>query len=176
MLASASYDDTINLYLDDPDDDWYPTCTLKGHTSTVWCVAWSPCGEYLSSSSDDLTVRIWHRVREMTGGERWDCVKMLKGHERSVYSVTWGAGKGSEESLGWLASTGGDGKINVWELSTEIDGDGGIKEQLIASISSAHGVSDVNAVSWCLRSGFEDLLATAGDDHAVRVWKVTRIT
>lgn len=39
-------------------------------------------------------------------------------------------------------------------------------------MSSAHGVSDVNTVAWCPRTGYEDLLATAGDDATVRVWKV----
>lgn len=117
MLASASYDDTINLYLDDPDDDWYPASTLKGHSSTVWCVAWSPCGNYIASSSDDLTVRVWARVHEDTGGERWKCVDTLIGHERSVYSVAWGSGQTGDRSLGWIATAGGDGKINVWDLT-----------------------------------------------------------
>ncbi|KIJ30512.1 hypothetical protein M422DRAFT_61703 [Sphaerobolus stellatus SS14] len=170
MLASASYDDTINLYLDDPDDDWYPTATLKGHASTVWCVAWSPCGEYLASSSDDLTVRIWARVRESAGGQRWDCVKVLKKHERSVYSITWGIGKGGEGSLGWIASTSGDGKINVWDVK---GANKDIDVKLIAAIPSAHGIADVNSIAWCPRPGMEDILATAGDDSAVRIWKVS---
>jgi len=44
--------------------------------------------------------------------------------------------------------------------------------KLIAVLHSAHGVHDVNTVVWCPREGFEDLLATSGDDGAVRVWKV----
>lgn len=44
---------------------------------------------------------------------------MLEEHGRTVYSVTWGAGKpgktdSGSESLGWVASTGADGRINVW--------------------------------------------------------------
>jgi hypothetical protein len=44
---------------------------------------------------------------------------VLEQHVRTVYSVTWGAGKpgtieGSGEFLGWVASTGSDGWINVW--------------------------------------------------------------
>jgi len=169
MLASASYDDTINLYLDDPDDDWYPASTLKGHTSTVWCVAWSPCGDFLASSSDDLTVRIWARVHESTGGQRWDCIKILKQHERAVYSVTWGVGKSGDGSLGWIASAGSDGTINVWNV---IGPSKDIEIKLIARISSSHNVADVNTLSWCPRSGMEDILATGGDDFAVRVWQV----
>jgi WD40 repeat protein len=44
--------------------------------------------------------------------------------------------------------------------------------KLIASLSAAHGAHDVNSVVWNPRSGFEDLLATTGDDGCTRVWKV----
>jgi hypothetical protein len=41
MLVSASYDDTVKLWMEDPDeDDWHCVKTLsgegQGHTSTVW--------------------------------------------------------------------------------------------------------------------------------------------
>jgi hypothetical protein len=44
---------------------------------------------------------------------------VLEQHERTVYSVTWETGKpgtmeGGSESLGWVASTGSDGTVNVW--------------------------------------------------------------
>ena len=47
-----------------------------------------------------------------------------------------------------------------------------LDSRLIASVSSVHDVSDANAVQWCPRPGFEDLLATAGDDGSIKVWKV----
>ena len=114
ILASASYDDTIKLYIDDPDDDWYCFSTLTGHTSTVWSVSFSPNGSYLASGSEDCSVRIWKEVKE----NEWTCVLVLEGHERSVYSVSWGPGSSliDNSNLGWVASTGGDGKINIWEL------------------------------------------------------------
>ena len=122
ILASASYDDTIKLYLDDPQEDWYCFQTLSGHASTVWSLAFSPDGRFLASSSDDATIRIWERVQE----HKWEHIDTLEGHERSVYSISWGAGKpvdsGDAGSLGWLASTGGDGIINVWELGVSAAG------------------------------------------------------
>jgi cytosolic iron-sulfur protein assembly protein CIAO1 len=41
-------------------------------------------------------------------------------------------------------------------------------------MSSAHGVNDVNTVVWCPRAGYEEFLATAGDDATVKVWKVVK--
>ncbi|KAI6115133.1 WD40-repeat-containing domain protein [Pisolithus croceorrhizus] len=166
ILASASYDDTIKLYIDDPSEDWYCVSTLTGHESTIWSLAWSPDGNYLASASDDLSIRIWKRVDQYD----WKSVHQIKGHERSIYSISWNVGKGtSPKSMGWLASTGGDGKINVWEISSMKET---LSSKLIASVSSAHDVSDVNSVQWCPRPGFEDLLATAGDDGSVKVWRV----
>lgn len=51
----------------------------------------------------------------------------------------------------------------------------------IAFVDGAHGVSDANAVAWCQREDEQDeetqqaghgLLATAGDDGSVKVWRV----
>ncbi|KDR70124.1 hypothetical protein GALMADRAFT_254961 [Galerina marginata CBS 339.88] len=177
ILASASYDDTIKLYIEDPSDDWYAFATLTGHVSTVWSLAWSPTGSYLASASDDRTVRVWKRIAE----HKWECVLVLGGHERSVYSVSWGkapkarrASGGGVADLGWLASAGGDGTVLIWELQ-EPESSNPVTppaHKLIASLPAAHGVHDVNSAVWCPRAGFEDLLATTGDDGHTRVWRV----
>jgi WD40 repeat protein len=123
ILASASYDDTIHIYTDDGGaDDWSSVCTLKGHASTVWAIAFSPNGEYLASVSDDLTVRIWKR-----GGkgqrDRWAQILALEGeHTRTIYSVSWTKGPEAQSkmSLGLLATAGADGRINVWQTSVNV--------------------------------------------------------
>lgn len=44
--------------------------------------------------------------------------------------------------------------------------------RLIGHLQSAHSVYDVNTVVWCPRKGYEDILATSGDDGSLRVWRV----
>lgn len=46
------------------------------------------------------------------------------------------------------------------------------KHKLIARLENAHGVDDLNTVVWCPRKGYENLLATAGDDGVAKVWKI----
>ena len=42
---------------------------------------------------------------------------MVKGHERSIYSISWRKAPVEEAGdRGWLASVSGDGKINVWDV------------------------------------------------------------
>lgn len=194
LLASASYDDNILLYVDDPQDDWFAFTTLSGHTSTVWSLAFSPCGSMLASASDDRTIRIWQRypkppvvganqlVRVGKGstaaeGEWKAAFTITDAHERSIYSVTWGKTPpghssigASENDRGWIASTGGDGHIKVWNIS--VDGDRNVSHRLVADVADAHGLVDVNCVSWSpLEPG---ILASAGDDQKARVWHITR--
>lgn len=144
LLASASYDDNIILYVDDPQDDWFAFTTLSGHTSTVWSVAFSPCGSLLASVSDDRTMRIWQRypkppvvganqlVRIGQGSTategQWKAAYVIPdAHERSIYSVAWcktppeGNSAGlPDDDRGWIASTGGDGHIKVWHIKVGI--------------------------------------------------------
>lgn len=127
ILASASYDDTVKLYLDDPSDDWFCAATLTGHSSTVWSLAWEPeQGQYLASSSDDHTIRIWRRLPAQ-GELKFECIAVLEGHDRSVLSISWSKTspltKGTQDgqrSLGRIASTGGDGAILVWALMVSL--------------------------------------------------------
>lgn len=121
ILASGSYDDSIKLYVDDPSDDWFDFATLEGHTSTVWSLAFSPCGKYLASASDDVTVRIWATDGPTASKGPWQCVHILRGHTRAVYSVSWSPGdRKTVGVVGWLASTGRDGVINVWEIGVSL--------------------------------------------------------
>ena len=69
--------------------------TLKGHSNSVFSVAYSPDGNYLASGSSDKNVKIW----DANSGE---ILKTLYGHSDLVNSVCWSPdGK-------YLASGSGD--------------------------------------------------------------------
>ncbi|KAL8309531.1 hypothetical protein RB597_009686 [Gaeumannomyces tritici] len=71
-LASASYDDTVRVWREDPDAEWACAAVLDGHVSTVWGVQWEPNpsgareGRYprLLTWSADATVRVWTLVED----------------------------------------------------------------------------------------------------------------
>jgi WD40 repeat protein len=56
-LASGSDDNTIKLW---DVATGKPITTLKGHTSPVWSVSFSPDGKTLASGSEDNTIKVWN--------------------------------------------------------------------------------------------------------------------
>ena len=79
--------------------------TLKGHSSFVFRVSFSPDGQTLASASWDNTIKLWD---VKTGKE----IATLKGHTDVVYSVSFSPdGK-------TLASSGRDRTIKLWDVKT----------------------------------------------------------
>ncbi|BFZ64504.1 hypothetical protein YB2330_005650 [Saitoella coloradoensis] len=165
LLASASYDHTIILYRDSPsDDDWTPVATLKGHEGTVWGVVFALDGRVLASSSDDCSVRLWQKKEKdeskiIRTDEDWEEVAQLpQVHTRSIYSVAF-------SPSGRIATAGGDGIIAVYKKK---EGDAESWEVEYVQ-TEAHGVQEVNCVTWQVQ-GNKEVLWTAGDDGEVRGW------
>lgn len=197
ILASGSYDDTIKLYVDDPSEDWFCYTTLSGHTSTVWSMAFSPCGRLLASASDDNTVKIWRRFNAQEcaekgivpdgkvpgrSGDKWLEVQRIEGHfSRTIYSLSWTIGDHADaaQRFGKLAAAGADGKICVFAIGEHAETPLRPSTALMASVEDAHGVSDINCIAWAPASRSEDqpnseqpptMLASAGDDGAIHIW------
>ena len=64
MLVAVSYDDTIKIWRSTSPDDWQLVETLKGHTNTVWEVAFNPesKSEFATVSADG-SLKVWSDKR-----------------------------------------------------------------------------------------------------------------
>jgi WD40 repeat protein len=79
--------------------------SLKGHSYTIYDLAFSPDGERLASASHDSTVRIW----DVKTGES---LKTLRGHSEPVHGVAWSA-DGKQVVSGALDKT-----ARIWSVET----------------------------------------------------------
>lgn len=152
---STAYDDTMRVWRAD-EDDWSCTATLVGHTGTVWCAAFNGDGSRLVSCSDDRSLRLW---RYDDADATFSLLHTIENvSKRPLFAVSWSAVNGL------VAVAAGDNAIYLFGAA---DADC-TALQLLGSEQRAHD-SDVNSVSW---SSDGSLLASAGDDAAINVWRV----
>ncbi|SAM08892.1 hypothetical protein [Absidia glauca] len=174
VLASASYDDTIKIWKED-EDDWYCADTLQGHSSTVWSIDFNADGDQIVSGSDDQTLRIWKMygpnnkegIATPNGEAVWKTVCTLSGmHDRCIYSVSW------SKVHGRIASASGDNSLRILAKDEENLDDNAPTWTSVATTNDAHGVHDINCVSWYPNETHGDWLASVGDDGVVRIWRL----
>ena len=77
---------------------------LKGHTTHVNSVSFSPDGSLVATASDDKTARIW---RVETG----ECIHILQGHDDRVRSAMFSP-DGPHEVTASL-----DGTVRIWDVA-----------------------------------------------------------
>jgi hypothetical protein len=141
--VSGSYDATVKVW---GVSDGTLARTLKGHTGTVWSVAFGPDGQRIASSGEDKTIKIWRA----TDGA---LLNTLRGHARNVWSVAFSPD-------GSLVGSGSfDKTIKLWRTDT-----GALARTLTGS---------GEAVVHIDFSPDGRLLASAGDDKLIRLWRVS---
>lgn len=123
---------------------------MKGHTSWVLAVSWSPDNSTLATGSMDNTVRLWNPdTGESLGGS-------LKGHTKWVTALAW------EPFHLWspaerprLASSSKDSTVRIWDVVSK----------RIELVLSGHKGS----VS-CVRWGGTGNIYTSSHDKTVKIW------
>jgi WD40 repeat protein len=154
----------------------------------------------LMSSSADTTIRIWtvqpalpppnrpsyfnptipSTMRPAPATEAWACTATLpKVHDLPIYSISW------SKKTGRVVSTGGDGRVAIYEEITKgrTTVGGAIETEwvILGVLDGGHGPYEINHVTWCARfdperrQGGEEMIATTGDEGAVRAWSVTEV-
>jgi WD40 repeat protein len=122
--------------------------TLKGHTSTVWCLAWTKDGKTLISGSADSSIRTWNTTN-------WQQIAVLDEHTDIVTAIA------ISPNGRILASASSDTTARLWNL------DNG------QPISSPIQHADrVNCVSF---SAGGKQLATGCMDKNAYIWDVAAI-
>ncbi|KAF9152959.1 hypothetical protein BG015_004390 [Linnemannia schmuckeri] len=80
---------------------------LTGHTEEVKTIAFSRCGRWIATGSEDATIRLWD-VRSRTH------VRTLSGHTDWISSLAMSANKGC------IISGSIDGSIRAWNVNTGV--------------------------------------------------------
>ncbi|KAG2738573.1 WD40 repeat-like protein, partial [Suillus brevipes Sb2] len=106
MFATAGYDKPSEYSIKIWDAKTRElVATLKGHTNSVWCLAWSQDGKTLISGSFDHSIRTWIT-------KTWKQLALLDGHTSAVL----GNGIAISPNGRILASASADSTARLWNF------------------------------------------------------------
>ena len=145
-MASGSGDHTSRIW---DTETGTPLQTLKGHTSWVLVVSWSPNAKVIATGSMDNTVRLWDAETGRPLGQP------LKGHTKWVRSIAWEPYHRQVLGRPRLASASKDATVRIWDVAT----------QRIDIVLSGHK-SSVSCVRW----GGIGRIYTSSQDKTIKVW------
>ncbi len=137
IIASASVDKTIKFW----QGNGTLLKTLRGHSSSIYGVEFSPEGQLLASASSDNTIKLWTREGKL--------LKTLTQHRDVVYDVVFSP----DGQL--LASGSKDKTIKLWQR------DGTLLNTLTGHNDSIHALAF---------SPDSQRLASASWDNTIKLW------
>ncbi|CAI9096128.1 OLC1v1032208C1 [Oldenlandia corymbosa var. corymbosa] len=154
-----------------PDEVSYELVTRQeAHKRIIWACSWNPFGHEFATGSRDKTVKVW-------GLENGSSVKLLltlPPFKSSVTALSW-MGISRQRNNGLLAVGMESGLIELWSLSHK-SGDAATAACAVQFDPYMCHVSPVHRLKWKTPEKSKDSsgmqLASCGDDHCVRVFKV----
>lgn len=125
---------------------------VKGHGTTVRCVAFDPTGQMLASGSDDSSVKLW----DVKSGK---LLHTLDGHKSYLGGKTGYVLSVAFDPVGEILASGGAGNtVKLWEVANG---------KLLRTLEGH--TSDVYSVAFDPQGG---TLASGSEDGKVRIWEV----
>lgn len=145
-MVSGSGDSTARVW---DCDTGTPLHTLKGHTSWVLAVAYSPNGAMIATGSMDNSVRLWDAKKGAALGGP------LKGHAKWITNLAWEPYHVQETGRPRLASASKDSTVRVWDVvSKRID----------------HVLTGHKGSVTCVKWGGTGRIYTASHDKTIKIW------
>ena len=145
-LVTGSADSTARII---DCDTGTPVHTLKGHTSWVLVVSWSPDDSMIATGSNDNTVILWNpKTGESLGAP-------LKGHSKWVNGLAWEPFHLQTPGRPRLASSSKDATVRIWD----------VVNKKIDMVLSGHKKSVT-----CVRWGGTGYIYTSSQDQTVKIW------
>ncbi|KAK4695855.1 ribosome assembly protein 4, partial [Lecanoromycetidae sp. Uapishka_2] len=148
-LATGSGDSTARLF---DCDTGTPLHTLKGHTSWVLAVSWSPDDTMLATGSMDSNVRLWDPKTGKAIGDP------LRGHSKYITSLAWEPYHLQTPHRPRLASSSKDATVRIWDTVLK----------RIEHVLSGH-----KDIVTCVRWGGTGKIYTSSCDKTVKVWSAS---
>ena len=145
-MVSGSGDGSARIW---DCDTGTPLYTLKGHTSWVLVVSWSPDDSMIATGGMDNTVRIWDPKTGQAIGAP------LKGHTKWIRSIAWEPYHLQSPGRPRLASASKDATVRIWDVISK----------RIENVLSGHKGS----VS-CVRWGGTGKIYTSSQDKTIKIW------
>ncbi|KAF1916344.1 WD40-repeat-containing domain protein [Ampelomyces quisqualis] len=151
LIVSCSHDGLIRVW--DTSTGQCLRTIVHEDNAPVTCVRFSPNGKYILAWTLDSCIRLWNYI-----DGKGKCVKTYQAHVNKKYSLNGAFGTyGPAAQFAFIASGDEDGNILLWDVSSKnvlqkLDG----HEDVVLSVDTHPS---------------ERILASAGLDRTIRVWK-----
>jgi COMPASS component SWD3 len=151
LIVSCSHDGLIRVW--DTATGQCLRTIVHEDNAPVTCVRFSPNGKYILAWTLDSCMRLWNYIEG-----KGKCVKTYQGHANSVYSLSGAFGTyGKTKEHAFVASGSEDGSVVMWDVSSK---------NVLQRLEGHEG-----AVLSVDTHPTESLMASAGLDRTVRIWR-----
>lgn len=128
--------------------------TFISHALSTNVAKYSPDGSLLLTGGRDAHLKIWD-------AKNYELIKSIPAHNFAIYDIVFNP----DATL--FATASRDKTIKIWDAKTF---------ELLVRINKENFDGHINSVNKLLWSTYNDYLISVGDDKAVMVWEVSKVS